>query len=69
MDYSTHDLIWYMVKYIEIAEIFNYDEKMVLLKHGCNLWYMDAKGLGNKTQILGALSNMLIEIRTVPNQQ
>lgn len=65
MDYSTHDLIRYLVKFVEVTEIFDYDEKMILLKHGCDLRYMDAKGLGNKTQILGALSRMLIDMQRV----
>lgn len=62
MDFSTHDLIRYLVKYIENTEAFNYDEKLILMRHGCNLRIMDSKGLGNKTQILGALSRMIIEL-------
>ena len=49
MDYSVHDLIRYIVRYIENSEIFNYEEKAILMQHGCELRVMDSKGLGNKT--------------------
>lgn len=49
MDYSVHDLVRYIVRQAEQTEMFSYEEKLCLMRIGCQLRVADSKGLGNKT--------------------
>ncbi len=62
MDYSVHDLIRYIVRQAEQTELFTYEEKLCLMRIGCQLRVLDSKGLGNKTQILGGIAQMILEL-------